>query len=245
MASAISSQASSRRYPSCSRWASRRCWLGRASRSWARAAPRASGATSLAGSDATSPYPRTNLALWHDVVERGLLVSEHPPGTRPEPHHFPQRNRVLAALASATVVVESHRAGGALITASLAAEVGRPVGAVPGSLRNPASEGTNQLLRDGAAVVLDAIDALVVAGFAVPRQAGRATAPTTARVTITLTPPEQLVLDLVGDGATVDELVGRSGATLGVVVGALDRLDERGLVEPDGPRWRRSFHDVP
>jgi DNA processing protein len=200
----------------------------------------------VVGTGVDVPYPRTNAALWGAVVDCGLLLSEHPPGTTAEPHHFPQRNRVLAAVASAVVVVESHRVGGALITASLAADIGRPVSAVPGSVRNPAAEGTNQLLRDGASVVLDALDALVVAGVAPQRRArgprGRAIQRAPGEP---LTAPEQLVLDVLGEGATVDELVGRSGAALGAVVGALDQLDERGLVEPDGPRWRRSAHDLP
>ena len=210
----------------------------------------AGGAPPLAvvGTGVDVPYPRTNAALWGAVVDCGLLLSEHPPGTTAEPHHFPQRNRVLAAVASAVVVVESHRVGGALITASLAADIGRPVGAVPGSVRNPAAEGTNQLLRDGASVVLDALDALVIAGVAPPRPAGRRGRrgqPAAWLPREPLTAPEQLVLDVLGEGATVDELVGRTGAALGAVVGALDQLDERGLVEPDGPRWRRSAHDLP
>jgi DNA processing protein len=202
------------------------------------------GPMAVVGTGVDVVYPRANASLWASVAERGLVISEHPPGTAAQAHHFPQRNRVLAALAAAVVVVESHRRGGALITAALAADLGRPVGAVPGSVRNPAAEGANLLLRDGAGVVLEALDALAVAGLVPPKPPSGLPAwwsPPAAPPS--LSGPEQLVLDVLGDGATVDELVGRSGATLTGVMAALDRLDERGLVAPDGPRWRRTGRD--
>jgi DNA processing protein len=105
-------------------------------------------------------YPREHRDLWHAVAEHGLLLSEAPPGTSPEAYRFPLRNRVVAALSEVLVVVESRERGGSLLTASAALERGVPVMAVPGSVGNRAASGTNALLRDGAAPVLDADDVL-------------------------------------------------------------------------------------
>lgn len=179
------------------------------------------------GPDVT--YPVANARLWSAVAARGVILSEHPPGTTAQAHHFPQRNRIVAALSSVVVVVESHRTGGALITADLAGAMGRTVGVVPGSLRNPAAEGSNQLLREGQVVpILDSLDVLVAAGLTARRAEGPAPGD----------PVEQLVLDHLGDGATVDQLAARVGLGLDDVLGALDRLDERGLVRPSGSDWQ-------
>ena len=99
------------------------------------------------------------------MCERGLLLSEWPPGTPPEPFRFPLRNRILAALSEVLVVVESRERGGSLITAQAAIERSVDVMAVPGSVRNRAAAGTNQLLRDGAAPVTGADDVLVALGL--------------------------------------------------------------------------------
>jgi hypothetical protein len=88
--------------------------------------------------------------LWGAVCERGVLLSEWPPGTPPEPFRFPMRNRILAALSEVLVVVESRERGGSLITAQAALERSIDVLAVPGSPRNRAAAGVNHLLRDGA-----------------------------------------------------------------------------------------------
>lgn len=108
-------------------------------------------------------YPRRNRALWDEIVRAGLLVSEHPLGTAPAAWRFPARNRVLAALCDAIVVVESHERGGSLITAGLAGTRGVPVLAVPGAVHHPGSRGTNRLIADGCQPCLspdDVFDAL-------------------------------------------------------------------------------------
>jgi DNA processing protein len=106
-------------------------------------------------------YPREHRALWAAVARTGLLLSEWPPGAEPIPHRFPLRNRLIAALSEVVVVVESRERGGSLVTASLAAERGIPVMAVPGSATNRAALGVNGLLRDGSAPVLGVEDVLV------------------------------------------------------------------------------------
>ena len=105
-------------------------------------------------------FPPENAALQADIAERGLLVTEHPPGTEPLARHFPQRNRIIAGMALGTVVVEAAPKSGSLITARLAAEAGREVMAVPGSPLDPRAQGCNLLIREGATLVQSADDIL-------------------------------------------------------------------------------------
>ena len=105
-------------------------------------------------------YPRENASLFRDVARWGCLLSEYPPGTPPLGRNFPVRNRLLSALALGTLVVEAPAHSGALITASHALEQGRDVYAVPGSIDSPSSEGTNQLIRDGAMLVTSGWDVM-------------------------------------------------------------------------------------
>ncbi len=99
------------------------------------------------------PYPAQHRALYARILAHGAVVSEQPPGTPAVPGAFPRRNRIIAALAECTVVVEAPERSGALITADIALDVGRTVAAVPGPIDAPASRGTNALLRDGAHVL--------------------------------------------------------------------------------------------
>ena len=106
-------------------------------------------------------YPREHRDLWRVVAEQGLLLSETPPGTPPEAYRFPMRNRVIAALSELVIVVESREHGGSLITVAEALERNVPLMAVPGGVHNRAAAGTNQLIRDGAGIVVDVTDVLV------------------------------------------------------------------------------------
>lgn len=105
------------------------------------------------GVDVVSP-PR-NQRLYREILAHGAVASEYAPGVRAEPHHFPTRNRIIAALASDVVVVEASLRSGALITAGIALDLGREVHAVPGPIDRPTSAGTNRLIADGAGVVVD------------------------------------------------------------------------------------------
>jgi DNA processing protein len=112
-------------------------------------------AVAVLGSGVDVVYPVENGDLYRRILEgNGAVMSEYPPGTPPDRWHFPARNRLIAAISSAVVVVEAGEKGGALITARLAGEVGRPVLAVPGDIDRPASIGCNRLIRDGAIPVL-------------------------------------------------------------------------------------------
>lgn len=112
------------------------------------------------GTGLDQPYPRRNAALAQRIARAGLLVSEYPLGTPPLAAHFPQRNRIIAGLAQGTLVVEAALASGSLITARLAAEQGREVFAIPGSIHAPQSRGCHALLRQGAKLVETAQDVL-------------------------------------------------------------------------------------
>jgi DNA processing protein len=109
-------------------------------------------------------YPPENESRQRAIAERGLVVSEQPPGVEPRSRHFPSRNRIIAGLAYGTVVVEAAPRSGSLITARCAAECGREVMAVPGSPLDPRAQGCNQLIREGATLVQSADDVLEAVG---------------------------------------------------------------------------------
>jgi len=112
------------------------------------------------GCAAERPYPARHRALYGQICRSGLVMSELPPGTSPWRWAFPARNRLMAAMAEMTVVVEAALGSGSLITAELAQEAGRTVGAVPGQVTSPVAVGTNELLHSGAHVIRGAVDVL-------------------------------------------------------------------------------------
>ena len=134
-----------------------------------RAALAAGGRTvAVLGTGVDVAYPAGHRHLHMQIAEQGLLISEHPPGTRAFKGSFPRRNRIIAALAQVTIVVEAPARSGALNTAAHALELQRTVAAVPGPIDAPTSTGTNALLRDGAQVVGSIGDALALAGLSAP-----------------------------------------------------------------------------
>jgi DNA processing protein len=194
-------------------------------------------------------YPASNSRLWARLQVAGGIVSEAPPGAPPEGWRFPLRNRLIAALAHVVVVVESHRHGGALHTVAAADERGVSVLAVPGSVRSPASEGTNSLIADGCGVARDASDVIVALELACAGQAvalrGAGThacagagddSPVAARLSVA----ERSVLDALEDVAVPFELVcRRSGLALATVAVALEHLEALALAARSGSGWER------
>jgi DNA processing protein len=112
------------------------------------------------GCGADTAYPAAHRSLWRQICERGVVISELPPGATPWRWTFPARNRIMAALAGMTVVVEAAERSGSLITADLAADLGRDLGAVPGPVNSRVSAGSNSLLAGGACLVRGAQDVL-------------------------------------------------------------------------------------
>lgn len=177
-------------------------------------------------------YPPEHAALAREVAARGALLTEYPPGTAPLPAHFPWRNRLIAALARVTVVVQADRRSGALITASHAADLGREVMAVPGDVDRPRSRGTNLLLAAGAQVVTGPEDVLAALGWAPagPAEAPREAAPRAAELAGSLSDAENKVLRCLSRvPQTVDRLAACAGLPAGTVVAALVALEVHGL----------------
>jgi DNA processing protein len=167
-------------------------------------------------------YPRTHAWLAGEIVREGLIVSEYAPGVEPAPWRFPARNRIVAGLTLATVVVEARERSGALITADLALDEGREVLAVPGEITSQLSRGTNHLLRLGAVPVTSAADVLRVLGIDPPP----------AREPPALEPRLELVRAAVADAATTaDEVAQATGQSARVIAAALAELELLGVVE--------------
>lgn len=101
-------------------------------------------------------YPKENSNLKKELEEKGLILSEYPPGTEPMPYYFPQRNRIISGLSELTAVIQARNNSGSLITAELAVEQGREVCAVPGNIDSQYSLGSNKLIKDGAVPIINA-----------------------------------------------------------------------------------------
>lgn len=189
-------------------------------------------------------YPRENAELQAAIAEKGLLVSEMPPGTRPQARHFPRRNRIIAGLSLGVLVIEAAQRSGSLITARLAAEAGREVFAIPGSPMDPRSRGTNRLIRDGAVLTEtadDILEELASLHGGIRRLAGHqpaGIAPMLEHVANTAPVPaiddaeRKTVFDLLSPGpCAVDDLVRLSGLASGAVLAALLELELAGSVQ--------------
>jgi DNA processing protein len=169
-------------------------------------------------------YPLENRRLYAEMAEKGAVISEFPPGTRPAAEHFPRRNRIISGLSQAVVVVEAAEKSGSLITAHYALEQGRDVFAVPGNVTQAGSRGANWLIKQGAKLVESAADILEDG----PR---RSTASSSVSV---LPPPPSLApaeAQLAEAPCQIDELVSRCRLTPGELSVMLLRLELRGLVQ--------------
>lgn len=175
--------------------------------------------------------PASTRRLYERIAAEGLVLSELPPGTTPRRWSFPARNRIMAALSEMTVVVEARERSGSLITAGMASDLGREVGAVPGQVGGSSAAGANGLLRDGAQVIRgaeDVLDSLVGAGAAIDPipPAGAPAERLDSRL--------RAVLERVELGDTGPDAVAReSGLSPDAAAGALVRLELRGLVRSD------------
>jgi DNA processing protein len=188
-----------------------------------RGALEASGTTvAVLGCGIDRDYPAVHSGLSRRIAESGLLVSEYGPGIEPAPWRFPARNRIIAGLCAATVVVEARDRSGALITADLALEEGRDVLAVPGEITSSLSAGTNALLKLGAAPCTSADDVLELFGLA-----------SEARPAPSVDGPAKDVLAALPGAA--DDVARTTGLDARVVAVALAKLELAGLAsEGDG-----------
>ena len=178
-------------------------------------------------------YPAANRDLAHAIVASGALVSEYPLGAAPERRHFPERNRLISGLSLGTIVVEAARRSGSLITARLAAEQGREVFALPGSIHNPLARGCHELIRQGAKLVETATD--IVAELAPLTEHLKQNA-VTAKPSGPLSHNDdadyaELRKFLSHDPTAIDELENQSGLTIEQLSSMLLILELHGEVE--------------
>ena len=193
----------------------------------------------VAASGVDVAYPRQHAALWEEVVARGVILSETPPGRPAQAWRFPARNRVIAGLVGIVVVVESHEAGGSMLTVDAALVRGVEVGAVPGPVHSPASAGTNRLLIDGATPVRHAGDVLDGLGLVAARASGERDRRRAEEID-GLVGDVRRTYEMVGWAPTgLARIVERAEIDVGKVGRALAELEQWGLVEGRGGWWVR------
>ncbi|MGE5454436.1 MAG: DNA-processing protein DprA [Methylocystaceae bacterium] len=190
-----------------------------------RAALATDGSTiGVLGSGINVVYPPENMPLYQMIAENGLLLSEFTLGTKPSAGNFPRRNRIIAALAQAVVVVEANDKSGALITTDHALELGRDVWAVPGPITSPQSRGTNGLIRDGALLALEAGEIInsLVPGI----QRGQL-----KPQTVSLTLEEGRIIEVIGEYPVhLDEIAASLDFPRGELSSLLLKLELKGII---------------
>ncbi len=185
------------------------------------------------GSGLDKIFPSSNKSLARKIISNGAVISEYPLGTSPYPYYFPQRNRIISGLSKGTLVIEAPKKSGALITAHFALEQNREVFAVPGSIFNPNSEGTNKLIQEGAKLVSTVQDILEE-----------------LNIPFSPTPPLPLNLNkqeskiyhnfLVGIPITIDELMAKTNLSSAEILISLSTLELKGLIKTiEGGRYIR------
>jgi len=189
------------------------------------------------GSGIDITYPPTHGDLFAEVAAHGAVVTEYPPGVRAKPFRFPARNRIIAGLCRAVVVVEGAEGSGSMITADHALDVGRDVLAVPGPVTSDLSYAPHRLIREGATLIRGADDLLEDLGLAPfaahPDRNGAGAGP------VSLTPEEARVVAALRGPTPVDRVAVDSRLDAPRVLGVLIGLELRGAVRQAGGRWER------
>jgi DNA processing protein len=202
---------------------------------------------------ATGPdlvYPPAHRDLATRIARHGAVVSEFPPGTQARREHFPSRNRIIAGLALGTLVVEAAHRSGALITARHAGDAGREVFAIPGSIHNPLARGCHRLIRQGAALVESAEEAIAALGpvaaelaDALRARLQQGTAVAAAAEPRAAAPDDpaqrQLLAALGHDPVALDQLAERTGLTVAALSSMLLLMEMEGLVRAEHGRYAR------
>lgn len=193
-------------------------------------------------------FPKSNQALAARIAAEGVLVSEHPPGTPALASHFPSRNRIIAGLSLATVVVEAAERSGALITGRLAAEAGREVFALPGSIHNPMARGCHRLIRQGAGLVetaeeviaaLAPIARVLASSLRSRLNSVEASLPDSAGP-VALPPDHAELWRALGhDPTNLDQLAERTGLTVAELAPMLLGMELDGRISADNGRYAR------
>lgn len=194
-----------------------------------RAALAAGGSTvAVLGTGVDVAYPAAHRALHAEIATRGLLLSEELPGDRASGGSFPKRNRIIAALAQAIIVVEAPHRSGALITATHGLELNRIIAAVPGPVDVPQSAGSNTLLRDGAIVIAEIADALALVGATCPAAVAQASSDPPPLADLT----QRAVWEaLESPAADLDALAARASLPARRCLAAVSALELSGAIE--------------
>jgi DNA processing protein len=190
-------------------------------------------------------YPKQHRRLLEEISREFALVSEYPPGTPAEPFRFPARNRIVAALGRAVVIVEGAVGSGSMITAKHALDVGREVFAVPGAVTSALSAVPLELIREGATMIRGAADLMEDLRWDPSRPVeGPADPSSTAhdeRSPPRLSPDEETVWRVLGAALTLDQVAALTGMPLPAALSTLARLELRGVVRAAGGRYERRF----
>ena len=176
-------------------------------------------------------YPPENHKLKDEIAKNGCVVSEYPPGVEPHASHFPARNRIISGLSHVTVVVESAKRSGTLITVDQALEQGRNVMAVPGNITNKYSEGTNNLIKQGAEPAVSYQDVLHILGMGTEASPNKQEKPK-EETAPHIAPEEKLVYDMLDFEPTAfEELIKKTESQPHVVQYILTKLEIKGYVK--------------
>ena len=203
-----------------------------------RAALQAGGPTvAVLGSGLAKPSPRTHLKLFNELCQKGMVVSEFPPDFSAQTWTFPMRNRVVSGLSGAVVVIEAARKSGTLITVDCAIEQGREVFAMPGPVDSAQSEGTHNLIQEGAHLLAQPENLSEVMNWAISAPAEQ-----TPLVSNALTNTQQAVYEVLSESPqSIENIVNKSKQKLNLVLSVLTELEIKGLVEGlPGRLYRRS-----
>jgi DNA processing protein len=196
------------------------------------AAIKAGGRTfAVLGSGVDIIYPSEHHALANQIIERGALISDYAPGRKPDAPNFPARNRIISGLSMAVVVIEAPNRSGALITVDFAADQGREVFVVPGSVLSENSAGCLRLLRDGARIVGSADDILE------DLQIGERKEQAAVQQALPLTDQERRLMNhITGDPQHIDEIVAAANISVSEGLALISMLELKGIVRDAGAR---------
>ena len=186
-------------------------------------------AVAVIGTGIDVVYPVSNQKLFHQITQKGAVISEFPLGTPPEPKNFPIRNRIISGLSMGVVVVEATKKSGSLITASLALDQGREVFAVPGSINSFKSAGCHFLIKQGAGLIENSDDILDQLNLNYPHSPKKDTYKETPRPPMEAS--EETIYSLIGDFPThIDQIARESNLEPSDVSGILLRMELKGII---------------
>lgn len=187
-------------------------------------------------------YPKSNTQLMEEIEEKGVLISEYPPGTRPIPVYFPTRNRIISGLSQGVIVIEAGEKSGALITADLALEQGKEVFAVPGSIFSSTSKGTHKLIQQGAKLVTDIEDIVCEISTNFINNKANENLQYEGKITNRLAIEENIVYDCISfEPSHIDVLSVKTHYPVDKLQGILTLLELKGLIQQlPGKRFVRN-----